>query len=544
VSQPFSFLDVPSTSWVASNDLAFALRDRYPVTRGHTLVIPKRLVVTWFEATREEQLDILALVDEVKLALDREFRPDGYNVGFNAGEAAGQTVMHLHVHVIPRYRGDTADPRGGVRGVIADKQKYDVGAQPVSTLSARESATGYRYPAPATAATPFTQLPAFVHGDDAHFEHVVRAALLDAERADILAAFVQTSGVNLLIDDLRDALTRGAQIRFLTGDYLGITSADALRMLMSLSEEHLNFTPFFYETTGNTPFHPKSYIFLRGHRGVAYVGSSNLSRSALQHGVEWNLRLVSSTDELTFAAVRARFEHLLASTSTKQLTRDVIDAYEARAPIPTLPSPEARAPSPTPNEIQREALEALKKTRRDSRRKGLVVLATGLGKTYLAAVDFKAMGGERALFVAHREEILGQAKDSWQAVFPDKIVGTYDGKLDDRADLVFASVQTLSRARHLSRFAPDDFDYIVVDEFHHAAASTYRKILAHFRPRFLLGLTATPDRMDGRSLLELCDDNLVYRRDLIHGRARRWSYLAASPVRPASHCFRTRSSAS
>ena len=260
---------------------------------------------------------------------------------------------------------------------------------------------------------------------------------------------------------------------------------------------------------------------MRGARGVAYVGSSNLSKSALQHGVEWNLRLVSSDDEATFAAIRARFEHLLASPSTRRLSREIIDAYQERAPVPEPPMPEARAPGRTPNEIQREALEALRATRRDGHRKGLVVLATGLGKTFLAAFDFKAMGGERALFIAHREEILEQAKDSYQSVFPDKVVCTYDGTLDANAELVFASVQTLSRARHLGRFAPEFFDYIVVDEFHHAAASTYRKILSHFRPRFLLGLTATPDRMDGRSLLELCDDNLVYRRDLVHGITRR-----------------------
>jgi superfamily II DNA or RNA helicase/diadenosine tetraphosphate (Ap4A) HIT family hydrolase/phage repressor protein C with HTH and peptisase S24 domain len=516
------FLDAAPSRWVGSNELAFALRDSNPVTRGHTLVIPKRLVVTWFEATHDEQIAILSLVDEVKRDLDREFRPDGFNVGFNAGVAAGQTVMHMHMHVIPRYTGDCEDPRGGIRGVIAERQKYELSSQSRASR-AGEAAGDYRI-APLAAALrtpPFTQLPTFVHGDDAHFEHALRSALLDSEQADILSAFVQTSGVALLIDDLRDALTRGVQIRFLTGDYLGITSADALRMLLRLSEEHRAFAPFFYETQGNTPFHPKSYIFMRGNRGVAYVGSSNLSRSAMQHGVEWNLRVVSSDDETTFASVRARFDHLLASSATKRLTRDIIDAYQARAPIPLPPTPETRAPSPPPNEIQREALEALKKTRREGHRKGLVVLATGLGKTFLSAFDFKAMGGERALFVAHREEILGHAKESWESVFPDKTIGTYDGASDAEADIVFASVQTLSRSRHLARFAPESFDYIVVDEFHHAAASTYRKILAHFRPRFLLGLTATPDRMDGRPLLELCDDNLVYRRDLVHGITRR-----------------------
>ena len=118
------FLARPREEWLASNSLAFAIRDPYPVAPGHTLIIPRRPIATWFEATREEKLAIVELLDVVKDRLDAEFHPDGYNVGFNVGAAAGQTVMHLHVHVIPRYRGDMADPRGGVRHVIPEKGNY------------------------------------------------------------------------------------------------------------------------------------------------------------------------------------------------------------------------------------------------------------------------------------------------------------------------------------------------------------------------------------------------------------------------------------
>ncbi len=118
------FLEIPRSRWVAENELAFAIRDAFPVTEGHTLVITKRVVPTWFDASPEEQAAILRLIDEVKRQLDETLEPDGYNVGFNAGEAAGQTVMHLHVHVIPRYRGDMDDPRGGVRHVIPSKGNY------------------------------------------------------------------------------------------------------------------------------------------------------------------------------------------------------------------------------------------------------------------------------------------------------------------------------------------------------------------------------------------------------------------------------------
>ena len=498
---PFCNLSGNAHTW--ASPFTVAIRDRFPVSPGHTLVIPRRHVETYFDATADEQADLWRGVSEIKRALDEELRPDGYNVGFNAGESAGQTVMHLHVHIIPRFRGDMEDPRGGIRGVLPAKQRY-------SGLA----------PAPAKGA--FADLPAFVHGDDLHFEKTLREALLVADRTDIVSAFLKTSGLDLIIEDLRDALQRGTRIRLLTGDYLGISSADALRTLMRLADEHASFSPFFFETGNGISFHPKSYVFFRGAQGVAYVGSSNLSRSALREAVEWNLRLISSDDETTFAAITRRFEALLADARTRPLTRALIDAYEARAPVPQAPSPEPRALVPTPNAIQAEALEALKKSRRAGHNKGLVVLATGVGKTLLAAFDCKAMGSERALFVAHREEILGQAKDNWQRVFPEKVMGTYQGGNHERdVDLLFASVQTMSRASHLSRFPAEHFEYIVIDEFHHAAAATYRKILGHFRPRFLLGLTATPERMDGRSLLDLCGDNLVYRRDLVHGISRK-----------------------
>lgn len=122
---PSPFLSVPRSQWIADNPLAFAIRDRHPVTEGHSLVITRRVVPTWFDATAEEQAALMALVNEVKRGLDALTpRPDGYNIGINVGAAAGQTVMHLHVHVIPRYRGDVPDPRGGVRHVIPSKGNY------------------------------------------------------------------------------------------------------------------------------------------------------------------------------------------------------------------------------------------------------------------------------------------------------------------------------------------------------------------------------------------------------------------------------------
>jgi superfamily II DNA or RNA helicase len=147
-----------------------------------------------------------------------------------------------------------------------------------------------------------------------------------------------------------------------------------------------------------------------------------------------------------------------------------------------------------------------------------VVLATGLGKTWLAAFDSDRPEFPRILFVAHREEILNQAIQVFRRIRPTSRIGRLAGEQrETSADLVFASVQTLGRVPHLSRFQPDDFDYIVVDEFHRAAAGTYRRVIDYFQPKFLLGLTATPDRTDGADLLALCQENLVFEANIRNG---------------------------
>ena len=174
--------------------------------------------------------------------------------------------------------------------------------------------------------------------------------------------------------------------------------------------------------------------------------------------------------------------------------------------------------APTPSDIQTEALQALRQTRLDGYRRGLVVLATDLGKTWLAAFDTQQCKAEKVLFVAHREEILMQAQQTFVRIRPDVRTGFYNGKVRNKnADMLFASVQTLGRMEHLQQFSKDHFNYIVVDEFRHADAKTYRNLLKHFEPRFLLGLTATPERTDQADILSLCDNNLVFERNLIHG---------------------------
>jgi superfamily II DNA or RNA helicase/diadenosine tetraphosphate (Ap4A) HIT family hydrolase/HKD family nuclease len=498
VSAVCCFCAVPSGRVTHEHALALALRDQNPVTVGHTLVVSRRHVVTYFDATAAEQAALWELVDEVRRDLDAQLerRPDGYTVGFDAGLAAGQTVMHAHIHVIPRYEGDTDHPQRGVRDVIALAPKVAE-----ASSRARVVAGGLQDPL----------LPQIL------------PALDGADRVDLALAFVFDAGVELLHDRLVDVLRRpGARVRVLTGDYQGVTEPAALRHLLQLpgiatgaEAATLELRAYRVQHNGQDSFHPKAWIVRGPGVEIAWVGSSNLSRVALATGLEWNYQIVEQGD---VAGVRRSFEALWKHPSTVNVDDDWVDAYErTRRPpqrgghalvVAAQDDPPPTAAEPRPG-IQTEALLRLEQTRLQGNRAGLVVLATGLGKTFLSAFDSKKF--RRVLFVAHREEILTQALETFRRVRPGSRLGLYYGKeKDPRADVLFASVQTLSQPDHMEGFAPDHFDYLIVDEFHHAAADTYRRVIEYFAPEFMLGLTATPDRLDGFNLLALCDGNLVY----------------------------------
>lgn len=507
MSNPCFFCEPDRARIAFETDQFFGLWDGYAVSPGHILVIPRRHIPTWFDATASEQVALLQGIEMAQQEIFRRYRPDGFNIGINVGSAAGQTVFHLHVHVIPRYTGDLPDPRGGVRNVIPSKGNY----------LRRPAALG-----DALAQVPHER--ALIQGgsEDPLLPHFL-AHLDRAKGADLCVAFVRTSGLDLIVEHLRDTLDRGGTIRLLTGDYLDITEPEALLRLTDLDG---NLELRIFETS-QVAFHPKGYLFhfLDG-TATAVIGSSNLSDSALRRGIEWNHRVVTSADPEAIAEVQQSFNHLFYHPATRAITQEWIQQYKDRRQPPQRASltvtdvPEST--SPPPHDIQREALDALARTRAVGNSAGLVVLATGLGKTWLSAFDSCGTGAQpdfhRILFVAHRDEILSQARKTFRRIRPSAVLGYYTGS--DRvpeADVLFASIQTLGRQRHLNVFARDHFDYIIVDEFHHAAAATYRNLIAHFTPKFLLGLTATPERTDGGDLLGLCQENLVYRCDLARG---------------------------
>ena len=363
-----------------------------------------------------------------------------------------------------------------------------------------------------------------VTGGSDHFLPHLSEAFAWATQADLAVAFIKTTGLRLLLPDLESMVDAGLsrRVRVLTSDYLDITDPEALRLLLLLQERGAEVRVY---TTKHGSFHLKAYLFAKLEQqllvaGTAFVGSSNISRQALKDGLEWNYRVVYPGDS-GFLEARHHFDELFAHPMTVALSDAWIEAYEQRRLPPSrsiAPGSHEQDPPPEPTHIQQEALAALAASRQRGYRRGLVVLATGLGKTWLAAFDAVRMGARRILFVAHREEILAQAAATFVRILPHKRVGYYTGRSRDAdVDVLCASVQTLGKAEHLDRFAPQHFDYVVIDEFHHAAAGTYRRLLAHFAPSFLLGLTATPDRTDQSDILSLCDDNLVYSCHLFIG---------------------------
>ena len=343
-------------------------------------------------------------------------------------------------------------------------------------------------------------------------------SLKRADSVDIVVSFLMESGVKMLLGELDNALKRGAKIRILTGNYLGITQPSALYLIKHKLGEQVDLR--FYSEK-NRSFHPKSYMFHYKDYSTIYIGSSNISKSALTSGIEWNYRFSSKTDSHNYEKFYNTFLDLFEHHSVV-IDDDELKRYSKNWHRPAVSKDLDRydlQDDETTNNIslfeprgaQIEALCALENTRAEGAGRALVQAATGVGKTYLAAFDSKDY--ERVLFVAHREEILKQAAQSFKNVKNSDDYGFFDGesKCTDRS-VIFASVATLGRSEYLNNkyFASDYFNYIVIDEFHHAVNDQYQRIVNYFKPQFLLGLTATPERMDGRNIYEICDYNVPY----------------------------------
>jgi len=362
----------------------------------------------------------------------------------------------------------------------------------------------------------------------------------------IMTSFVMKSGVALLAPHLKEAAERGAEIKVLAGDYLYVTQPEGLRLLCNIDP---SIEARLWHSQG-VSFHPKAYLLdYEQGQGLLIVGSSNFSLSALKLGYEWNIAVNAKAEPVTFQDAMDKFMKLFYHENTEKLNeyniqqyeqlynqykqrnpdliRQITEMEEADLMLPTTQLQKEHQVSHKeqeplqPRPAQEQALASLTTALEEGYDRAMVVMATGLGKTYLAA--FFAERFQRVLFIAHREEILHQAQRSFTHVMPKRTSGLYNGAEKETAtDFIFASIYTLGMKKHRERFKPDVFDLIVIDEFHHAAAASYQSVIQYFHPKFLLGITATPDRMDGKDVYALCDGNVAYRITFIEAIRHGW----------------------
>ena len=326
-------------------------------------------------------------------------------------------------------------------------------------------------------------------------------------------AFVTTTGIGMLKTQLLDFSDRGGTGKILVSPYLGFNDPAALQELLKLKNIEVRMT----DEKVNS--HAKLYIFNHVKEQSVIVGSSNLTHSAMKMNYEWNVKL-TSTDNGDFIQRTQKDFDMLWNNSIP-LNQKTISDYEANRKqlVHTEMLNDTNTPTTTdypvitPNEMQEEAVQAITSLRKQGAERALVISATGTGKTYLGAFDVKKYQPKRMLFLVHREQILRDAEESFQKVigFDDKESVIYKSGDDlTNKKYVFATVQSLSRNENLDQLDFDTFDYILIDEVHHAAANSYQKIMNYFNPDFYLGLTATPERTDGQNIYELFQYNVAY----------------------------------
>lgn len=346
---------------------------------------------------------------------------------------------------------------------------------------------------------------------DLRIGHEVRRELASADRVDLLISFVKWSGIRLLVNELRAFVERRpGSLRVLTTTYMGASESDAIEFLIQQLGANVRIS---YDTR-RTRLHAKAWLFHRDTGfSTALVGSSNLSSAALLDGIEWNVRLSAVDNGPILSKFVTTFDQYWADDEFEPYDRDRFREASRRRDADRDALAQAVQLRPYPH--QQAALDALATERANGHHQNLIVAATGSGKTVIAALDYArtCKGADRPtlLFVAHREEILRQSLATYRAAlrdgnFGERLVGE-DRPISSRH--VFASIQSLHE-RRLAQLAREAYDVVVIDEFHHAEADTYVALLEHLTPRTLLGLTATPERADGKNVLGWFGNRIAY----------------------------------
>jgi superfamily II DNA or RNA helicase len=348
-----------------------------------------------------------------------------------------------------------------------------------------------------------------VNSDKGNLLRELIKSMNECERFYYSVAFINFSGLQLLLDPLKEAEAKGIKGKIITSTYLNFTDAKALAKIREFENVELKV----FVTDKEIGFHTKAYIFEYKDSYKVIIGSSNITQSALKSNIEWNVEIITKEDayfikevlkeynylwnksEIANQDFIARYEDFLKNLKNTQITHQMI--YENKQYI-------------IPNRMQKRATENLERLRSFGESKALVIAATGTGKTYMSAFDVKSFKPKKLLFVVHREEILKKAKDTFEMLLPNEglsfglLTGNHKQK---NVDYVFATIQTISKCFH--EFDKDEFEYLIIDEAHHATSPTYQTILNYFEPKFTLGMTATPERSDSRNVFDLFDNNVA-----------------------------------
>jgi superfamily II DNA or RNA helicase/HKD family nuclease/SOS-response transcriptional repressor LexA len=326
----------------------------------------------------------------------------------------------------------------------------------------------------------------------------------------ISVAFVTTGGVATLINSLKFLEAKGIKGKILVSQYLNFTQPEALRKLLKLKNIKLRIS-----VKENS--HSKGYLFKTSDYYNLIIGSSNLTAQALSTNKEWNLKVSGLNSSSIVEKILGEFESDFDQAI--DVTPDFIAKYAIIYQKQLLFYQQAKRDELeegdsqiSPNSMQIEALKNLVTLRAAQKNKALLISATGTGKTYLSAFDAKVFKPQRLLFVVHRLNIAKKSMESFKKIFRDeKTMGLYSGNIRElENDFIFCTVQTISKQAHLNQFKKDHFDYIIIDETHRAGADSYQRLVDYFEPRFLLGMTATPERTDGNDIFSLFDHNIAY----------------------------------